>query len=49
MDKANGDHFQWFEIKMAWWLVLFPFPKEMKIQSPQWWMEGKGGKGKDKM
>jgi hypothetical protein len=36
MDKANANHFKSFEIKMAWWLVPFPSPKEMKVQSPQW-------------
>jgi hypothetical protein len=25
-----------FEMKMAWWLIPFPSPKEMKVQSPQW-------------
>jgi hypothetical protein len=34
MDKRNGKQFKLFEIKMAWWLVPLPSPKEMKVQSP---------------
>ncbi len=31
MDKTNGKHFKLFEIKMAWWLAPFPFPKETRL------------------
>jgi hypothetical protein len=33
MDEINGKHFKLFEVKMAWWLVIFPSPKEMRVQS----------------
>jgi hypothetical protein len=36
IDKRNGKHIKLFEIRMAWWLVLLPSPKEMKVQSPKW-------------
>jgi hypothetical protein len=29
--KSNGKHLNLFEIKMAWWLVLLPSPKEMRV------------------
>jgi hypothetical protein len=53
MDKGNGNHVKWFEIKMDWWLFYFPSPKRWRFNPHNGWIEqgqmgGKAGKAKRK-